>query len=87
MPELDLKIRQIQGFWLIWNWNGKFGKSGSEMCLRSKVGKYRDRVSVEPGSQPFCDSVSVSIENVWVSSLQKILFANTNDTLDVSTNH
>ena len=38
-----------------------------------KVGKYRDTVSVEPGSKPFCGSVST--DNFWVSSVQKILFA------------
>ena len=54
-----------------------------------KAGNYRDTVavSVEPGSKPFCGSVSVSTENFWASSLQKILFAHTNDTLDVSTSH
>ena len=55
------------------------------MICFGKAGKYRDTVSVEPGSKPFCGSVSVSTENFWVSSVQKILFAYTNDTLDMST--
>ena len=51
-----------------------------------KVGKYLDTVPwVKPGSKQFCGSVSVSTENFWVSSEQKILFAFTNDTFDVST--
>ena len=42
-------------------------------------------VSVEPGSKPFCDSVSVSTENFLALILQQILFTYTSDTLDVTT--
>ena len=48
------------------------------MCDSRKAGKDRDTVSVEPGPKQFCGSVST--ENFWVSSVQKILFAYTDDT-------
>ena len=49
-----------------------------------KVGKYRDTVSVEPGSKPFCGSVSVSTDNFLGVECTKDTFCFTNDTLGVS---
>ena len=46
---------------------------------------YRDTVSVEPGSRPFLDSVSVSKDTFMGVAGGKDTFSYTDDTFDVST--
>ena len=52
--------------------------------LGTKVGKYRDTVSVDPGSRPFCGSVSVSTSQFWGIASRNDSFLYNSDTLDVS---
>ena len=54
------------------------------LCKVCKIGKYRDTVSVEPGSKPFLARYRSRRANFYVSWELKILFPYTKDTLNVS---